>query len=74
MFTGEENRDVLRKLIDQDPPTQSGRVEPSGGSLILADRRAKHGGYAASYSSWRRIQNPSEPPSLRPSETRSSSG
>jgi hypothetical protein len=73
MFTGEENRDVLRKLIDQDPPTQSGRVEPSGGSLILADRRAKHGGYAASYSSWRRSQNSDSPSSWRPIGVRSSS-
>jgi hypothetical protein len=51
-----------------------GRVEPSGDSLILADRPVKSGGYAAAYSSWRRSQTSSEPPSLRPSGARSSSG
>ena len=40
MITGEEKRDALQKLIAQDPSTPSGRVEPGGDSLILADRGA----------------------------------
>jgi 6-phosphogluconolactonase len=40
VVTGEEKVDALRKLIDQDPSTPSGRVEPGGDSLILADRAA----------------------------------
>ena len=63
-----------RQLIDQDCLDPIARVEPRGDSLILADRPVKSGGYAAAYSSWRRIQTSSEPPSLRPSGARSSSG
>jgi 6-phosphogluconolactonase len=37
---GEDKVDALRKLIDQDPSTPSGRVRPGGESLILADRAA----------------------------------
>jgi 6-phosphogluconolactonase len=44
VVTGEEKVDALRKLIDQDPSTPSGRVEPGGDSLILADRAAAPGG------------------------------
>jgi 6-phosphogluconolactonase len=40
VVTGEEKIDALRKLIDQDPSTPSGRVRPGGDSLILADRAA----------------------------------
>ena len=40
VVTGEEKRDALQKLIDQDPSTPSGRVRPGGDSLILADRAA----------------------------------
>jgi 6-phosphogluconolactonase len=40
VVTGEDKRDALRKLIDQDPSTPSGRVRPGGESLILADRSA----------------------------------
>jgi 6-phosphogluconolactonase/glucosamine-6-phosphate isomerase/deaminase len=40
VVAGEEKRDALRKLIDQDPSTPSGRVEPGGDSLILAGRAA----------------------------------
>jgi 6-phosphogluconolactonase len=40
VVTGEEKVDALRKLIDQDPSTPSGRVRPGGDSLILADRAA----------------------------------
>jgi 6-phosphogluconolactonase len=40
VVTGEEKIDALRKLIDQDPSTPSGRVRPGGESLILADRAA----------------------------------
>jgi 6-phosphogluconolactonase len=40
VVTGEEKVDALRKLIDQDPSTTSGRVRPGGESLILADRAA----------------------------------
>ena len=43
VVTGEEKVDALRKLIDQDPSTPSGRVEPGGDSLILADRAAAPG-------------------------------
>jgi 6-phosphogluconolactonase len=40
VVTGEEKVDALRKLIDQDPSTPSGRLRPGGDSLILADRAA----------------------------------
>jgi 6-phosphogluconolactonase len=40
VVTGEEKVDALRKLIDEDPSTPSGRVRPGGESLILADRAA----------------------------------
>lgn len=40
VVTGGEKVDALRKLIDQDPSTPSGRVRPGGDSLILADRAA----------------------------------
>jgi 6-phosphogluconolactonase len=40
VVTGEEKVEALRKLIDQDPSTPSGRVRPGGDSLILADRAA----------------------------------
>jgi 6-phosphogluconolactonase/glucosamine-6-phosphate isomerase/deaminase len=41
VVTGEEKRDALRELIDQDPSTPSGRPEPGGDLLILADRAAE---------------------------------
>jgi 6-phosphogluconolactonase len=40
VVTGEEKVDALRKLIEGDPSTPSGRVRPGGESLILADRAA----------------------------------
>jgi 6-phosphogluconolactonase len=40
VVTGEEKVDALRKLLDQDPSTPSGRLRPGGDSLILADRAA----------------------------------
>jgi 6-phosphogluconolactonase len=40
VVTGGEKVDALRKLIDQDRSTPSGRVRPGGDSLILADRAA----------------------------------
>jgi 6-phosphogluconolactonase len=40
VVTGAEKVDALEKLIAQDPSTPSGRVEPGGDSLILADRAA----------------------------------
>jgi 6-phosphogluconolactonase len=40
VITGESKVDALKKLIDQDPSTPSGRVQPGGDSLILADRAA----------------------------------
>ena len=40
VVTGEKKVDALRKLLDQDPSTPSGRVRPGGDSLILADRAA----------------------------------
>ena len=40
VVTGEEKVDALRKLIDEDPSTPSGRMRPGGESLILADRAA----------------------------------
>jgi 6-phosphogluconolactonase/glucosamine-6-phosphate isomerase/deaminase len=40
VVTGDSKVDALRKLIDQDPSTPSGRVQPGGDSLILADRAA----------------------------------
>jgi 6-phosphogluconolactonase len=43
VVTGEEKVDALRKLIDQDPSTPSGRLRPGGDSLILADRAAAPG-------------------------------
>jgi 6-phosphogluconolactonase/glucosamine-6-phosphate isomerase/deaminase len=44
VVTGEEKVDALRKLIDEDPSTPSGRVRPGGESLILADRAAAPAG------------------------------
>ena len=43
VVTGEEKVDALRKLIAQDPSIPSGRVQPGGESLILADRAAAPG-------------------------------
>jgi hypothetical protein len=40
VVTGESKVDALAKLIAQDPSTPSGRVQPDGASLILADRAA----------------------------------
>jgi 6-phosphogluconolactonase len=40
VVTGDQKVDALKKLIDQDPSTPSGRVRPQGASLILADRAA----------------------------------
>jgi 6-phosphogluconolactonase len=40
VVTGESKVDALKKLIEQDPSTPSGRVRPGGDSLILADRAA----------------------------------
>jgi 6-phosphogluconolactonase len=40
VVTGESKVDALKKLIAQDPTTPSGRMRPSGDSLILADRAA----------------------------------
>jgi 6-phosphogluconolactonase len=40
VVTGEEKLDALKKLIEGDPSTPSGRVKPGGESLILADRAA----------------------------------
>lgn len=40
VVTGESKVDALQKLIAQDPSTPSGRMRPSGDSLILADRAA----------------------------------
>jgi 6-phosphogluconolactonase len=40
VVTGEEKVDALRKLVDQDSSTPSGRLRPGGESLILADRAA----------------------------------
>ena len=40
VVTGELKVDALAKLIAQDPSTPSGRVQPGGDSLILADRAA----------------------------------
>jgi len=40
VVTGESKVDALEKLIAQDPSTPSGRVQPGGDSLILADRAA----------------------------------
>jgi 6-phosphogluconolactonase len=40
VVTGEEKRNALQRLIDQDPSTPSGRVRPGGDSLIVADRAA----------------------------------
>jgi 6-phosphogluconolactonase len=39
-ITGEEKRDALAKLLDQDRSIPAGRVEPSGDSLVLADQAA----------------------------------
>jgi 6-phosphogluconolactonase len=44
VVTGEDKVDALRKLIDRDPSTPSGRVDPGGDSLVLADRAAAPGG------------------------------
>jgi 6-phosphogluconolactonase len=43
VVTGEEKVDALRKLIDEDPSTPSGRLRPGGESVILADRAAAQG-------------------------------
>jgi 6-phosphogluconolactonase len=43
VVTGESKVDALKKLIDEDPSTPSGRVRPGGDSLILADRAAAEG-------------------------------
>jgi 6-phosphogluconolactonase len=40
VITGDSKVDALKKLIDQDPSTPSGRMRPQGNSLILADRAA----------------------------------
>jgi len=40
VVTGEEKRDALARLLDRDPSIPAGRVEPSGDSLVLADRAA----------------------------------
>jgi 6-phosphogluconolactonase len=40
LITGEEKRDALGKLLHGDRSTPSGRVEPGGESLILADEDA----------------------------------
>jgi 6-phosphogluconolactonase len=40
VVTGEEKVDALRKLIDEDSSTPSGRMRPGGESVILADRAA----------------------------------
>jgi 6-phosphogluconolactonase len=40
IVTGEEKRDALAKLLDQDRSIPAGRVEPSGDSLVLADQAA----------------------------------
>jgi len=40
VITGDSKVAALKKLIAQDPSTPSGRVQPGGDSLILADRAA----------------------------------
>src|SRR6187399_43554 len=40
VVTGEEKRDAHSRLLARDPSIPAGRVEPGGGSLILADRAA----------------------------------
>jgi len=40
VITGEEKAEALRKLLARDPSIPAGRVDPGGGSLILADRAA----------------------------------
>jgi 6-phosphogluconolactonase len=40
VVTGEEKREPLAKLLDQDASIPAGRVEPQGESLVLADRAA----------------------------------
>lgn len=40
VVTGGSKVEALKKLIDQDPSTPSGRMRPEGDSLILADRAA----------------------------------
>jgi 6-phosphogluconolactonase len=40
IVTGKEKRDPLAKLLDRDPTIPAGRVEPSGESLVVADRAA----------------------------------
>jgi 6-phosphogluconolactonase len=40
VVTGDEKREALTKLLDQDPSIPAGRVQPSGDSLVLADRTA----------------------------------
>jgi 6-phosphogluconolactonase len=40
VITGAEKADALEKLLARDPSIPSGRVDPGGDSLILADRTA----------------------------------
>jgi 6-phosphogluconolactonase len=40
VITGAEKADALEKLLARDPSIPSGRVDPGGDSLILADRAA----------------------------------
>jgi 6-phosphogluconolactonase/glucosamine-6-phosphate isomerase/deaminase len=40
VITGAEKADALQKLLAGDPSIPSGRVDPGGDSLILADRAA----------------------------------
>ncbi len=40
VVTGDRKRDALTKLLARDPSTPSGRVEPGGDSIVLADRAA----------------------------------
>jgi 6-phosphogluconolactonase len=40
VITGEEKQEALHKLLARDPSIPAGRVEPSGDSLIMADRAA----------------------------------
>ena len=44
VVTGEEKQDALAKLLVRDPSVPAGRVDPSGDSLVLADRAAAPAG------------------------------
>jgi 6-phosphogluconolactonase len=44
IITGEEKRAPLARLLAQDPSIPAGRVDPTGESLILADRAASPDG------------------------------